>query len=85
MVLQKQQLLASKESAKARISQASASIQAQQVQLKVAGQDLERIKNMLAGGAATQKQMDEIQGRFDVLSSQMTSMQAQKQAVIAEA
>ena len=53
-------------------------------QIKNAQVDQQRIKNMLNEGAATQKQLDDINGQLNVLQKQILSVTSQNATIAAE-
>ncbi len=53
-------------------------------QLQVAQIDLNRIENLIKENAATQKQLDDINGQMDILKQQMTSVETQNAPIINE-
>jgi HlyD family secretion protein len=53
-------------------------------QKKIALKDLDRIKKMFADGAATQKQVDDINGQIEVIDKQISSVQSNLQGIDAE-
>lgn len=53
-------------------------------QLKVAQNDQTRIANMIAENAATQKQLDDINGQIDILKQQMNGVETQNAPIVNE-
>jgi HlyD family secretion protein len=53
-------------------------------QKQVALKDLERIKKMFADGAATQKQLDDLNGQIEVINRQISSVQSNLEGINAE-
>lgn len=53
-------------------------------QLKVAETDRQRIENLMADNAATQKQLDDINGQIDVLRKQIKSVETQNGPIVNE-
>jgi HlyD family secretion protein len=53
-------------------------------QKQVALKDLDRIKKMFSDGAATQKQLDDINGQIEVINRQISSVQSNIEGVNAE-
>lgn len=77
----KQQLLAQISAVRSGLSQVESQmsvIEQQVINLKV---DQNRIANLLKTGAATQKQMDDINGQMEVLQKQITSVSTQKSSI----
>ncbi len=52
---------------------------------RVAEKELDRIKAMLGGNAATKKQFDDAKGRIDVLDKQIKSIESQNSPIVKEA
>lgn len=78
------ELLASKQSVRTRISTINSQndiLKQQITNLKV---DQERISKMLADGAATQKQFDDIKGNISVIEKQILASNTQKQSIMSE-
>ncbi len=80
-VLQKNQLLAQKESVLAQKAGLFAQIAVTDQQITNIHKDQVRIKNMLADGAATRKQMDDIEGQIALAEKQKKAYLAQIEAV----
>ncbi len=62
---------------------AQASVYEQQKQ--IAQKDLERLKKMFADGAATQKQLDDLNGQIEIINRQISSVQSNLEGIDAEA
>ncbi|MCF8308759.1 MAG: efflux RND transporter periplasmic adaptor subunit [Bacteroidales bacterium] len=82
--LQRKQLLAQKQSVKTKLNNLDAQIDVQQQQLENAEIQFNRIKKMHADNAATQQQLDDIQGKVKTLKKQIRSVQVQKQGIRSE-
>lgn len=82
--LKKQQLQAQKLAVAAKIENLEAQIAIYGQQRKNLVRDLERINKMLAEGAATQKQMDDMIGQIDVIDKQIKAVSSQEAAVYSE-
>lgn len=82
--LKKQQLQASKETIGSKSRSVLSQINVLQAQLKTAKTNRERIQKMLADNAATQKQLDDINGEVRVLQQKMQSVKQQNGPVISE-
>lgn len=84
LYLKKQQLIAQKSvlQAKARNIDSQISVQQQQKQNTLV--DKARVENLMKDGAATQKQMDDINGALDLIETQIRATQVQKESVSAE-
>jgi HlyD family secretion protein len=82
--LKKEQLLAQETVILVKLKTIDAQISVQEQQKKNVMVDKERVDRMLKDGAATQKQMDDINGSLDLLEQQIKSTQVQKESVHAE-
>ncbi len=82
--LQKQELLARRQSVVSKIASADAQSAVVQQQLDNLYVDLKRVQNMLEDDAATQKQLDDLTGGEKILQKQLTAARAQRSAVSAE-
>ena len=67
-----------------RILTLDARLQASRVQMDNLLREKARVEKLLEGGAATSKQLDDIQGQVSLLQAQMAATASQKQAVFAE-
>lgn len=83
-VLKQKQLEAQKIAAASRLANISSQIDVQEQQKANLLVDKTRIEKMLKDGAATQKQLDDINGKVDLTEKQITSIKTQKNAVHAE-
>lgn len=79
-----QQLQAQREAVKTKLATIDANSNVLLTQKTTAETELGRIKNLLMEGAATQQQMDQASGKYDMLTKQVKSTQVQKQTVYAE-
>ncbi len=84
LVLEKQQLFAQTMATKTQFSNLDAQVAVFQQQRNNVLLDMERIQKMFDDGAATQKQVDDVQGQVDVIDRQIQSVQTQNLAVNAE-
>lgn len=82
--LQRNQLLAQKQSVKTKLNNLDAQIDVQQQQLENAKIQLNRIKKMHTDNAATQQQLDDIEGKVKTLKKQIRSVRIQKQGICSE-
>jgi len=89
--LQKDQLTSQKESILAQKSNIDAQIAISDQQIANIDKDLTRVNKMIKDGAATQKQLDDLNGQIDLAnkqkraySSQLTSIQKQADAIQAQ-
>ena len=80
----KQQLLASKNTIYSKSKNVLSQIEVLQTQLKTAIIDKKRIANMFVENAATQRQVDEINGKVDVINEQIKSVKTQNAPIISE-
>ena len=91
LYFKKQQLAAQYSATQAQFSVLQAQSAVQQQQIDNLNKDLVRISNMMKDGAATQKQLDDVQGTIDMakkqiiaIESQRTSLHSQLQAITAQ-
>ena len=84
LILKLKQLESQIEAVKAKIPNISAQADVQTEQLNVLNIEYDRIKKMFADGAATQKQMDDIEGRISLAKKQKEAIDIQKSSVYAE-
>jgi HlyD family secretion protein len=82
--LKLQQLAAQREAVLAKNPGVASQIAVLNQQIKNAQVDQQRIKNMLHEGAATQKQLDDINGQLNVLQKQILSVTSQNATIAAE-
>lgn len=82
--LKKQQLVSQEGVLNARLKNFDAQVRVQEQQKKNILVDKERVANLLKDGAATQKQMDDISGSFDLIEQQILATRVQKEASGAE-
>lgn len=82
--LQQDQLLASKNTIFSKSKNVLSQREVLMEQLKVAQIDQNRIENLIADKAATQKQLDDINGHIDVLKQQMRSVETQNAPIVNE-
>ncbi len=82
--LQKLQLISKKSAVASKITSINSQISVQQQQKKNLLTDQQRITNLYAEGAATQKQLDDINGAVDLIDKQISATHTQLQAVFDE-
>jgi HlyD family secretion protein len=82
--LNKQQLVASKMTVFSKSENVLSQISVLQAQLKTALVEQKRIQNMFAENAATQRQVDEVEGKTDVIHKQIKSVQTQNAPILNE-
>ena len=82
--LKRDQLLASKNTIFSKSRNVLSQREVLKEQLKVAQVDQNRIENLIADKAATQKQLDDINGNIDVLKQQMKSVETQNAPIVNE-
>jgi HlyD family secretion protein len=83
-VLQRDQLTAQKKAVASNIAHVKAQIDVLEQQKKNHLRDKKRIENLLRDGAATQKQLDDINGAIDVVNSRIVSTETQYTSVQSE-
>jgi len=84
LILKLKQLESQIEAVKAKIPNISAQSDVQTEQLKVLNIEYDRLVKMFKDGAATQKQMDDIEGRISLAKKQKEAIDVQKTSVYAE-
>ncbi len=84
LALKKEQLQASKMTISSKSRSVLSQIDVLQAQLKTATTNRERIRKMLQDNAATQKQLDDIDGEISVLRQKMQGVKQQNAPVISE-
>jgi HlyD family secretion protein len=82
--LSKQQLLASKATVYSKSENVLSQISVLQAQLKTVLTEQKRIQNMFSENAATKRQVDEIEGKIDVIKEQIKGVQTQNAPIINE-
>jgi HlyD family secretion protein len=82
--LNKQQLVASKATVHSKSENVLSQISVLQAQLKTTLVEQKRILNMFAENAATKRQVDEIEGKIDVIKEQIKGVQTQNAPIINE-
>ena len=82
--LKKEQLQTSKETISSRSRSVLSQIDVLQAQLKTANTNKQRIEKMLQDNAATQKQLDDVNGEISVLHQKMQAVKRQNAPVISE-
>ena len=80
----KQQLMASKSTVNSKSANVLSQIKVLQEQLKTAQIEKKRIQNMFAENAATKRQVDEIDGKVNVIQEQIKSVQTQNAPIVNE-
>ena len=84
LYLKKEQLLAQEKVILAKLRNIDSQVRVQEQQEKNLLVDKKRIENLLKDGAATQKQMDDINGSLDLLEQQISATEVQKESISAE-
>ncbi|MCB8994944.1 MAG: HlyD family efflux transporter periplasmic adaptor subunit [Bacteroidales bacterium] len=84
LYLKKKQLFAGLESVKARLYQLDQQLKVNEVSMSNAVREQKRISSLLEGGAATARQMDDINGQIDLLKAQTAAVGSQKVSIAAE-
>ena len=84
LYLKKQQALKQKNAIASRIASINSQIAVQEQQLSNLMVDQKRIKNLFQDGAATQKQLDDINGGVDLIKKQITATKVQKNGILDE-
>ena len=84
LALKKEQLIASKNVISSKSKSVLSQIRVLKSQLKTAKVSKKRIENLIAANAGTQKQLDDINGKIDVLNNQIISVETQNAPIINE-
>jgi HlyD family secretion protein len=82
--LNKKQVLASKAVIASKSMQVLSQIAVLKSQLKTTKTEQQRVSNMFKNEAATQRQLDEVNGKVDVLQAQIQSVETQNAPIISE-
>ncbi len=82
--LKRKQLLAQREAIRSKNPGVAAQIAVLNQQMKNAKVEQQRIQNMYSEGAATQKQLDDVNGQLDVIARQISSVESQNAGIAAE-
>ena len=82
--LKKEQLLARIESVSSQLDNLSAQAEVLEKQREMLVNDRDRVEKLLSDGAATKKQLDDIEGQLEVNRAQIGSVRTQKQSVVSE-
>lgn len=77
----KEQLQAQRSSLKANFQQIDAQVEVQKQQLENIEISKKRVEKLFAKGAATQKQVDDVSGQYDVVNKQITATETQRNAL----
>ena len=80
----KQQLIASKSTVYSKSANVLSQVKVLQEQLKTAQIEKKRIQNMFAENAATKRQVDEIDGKVNVIQEQIKSVETQNSPIVNE-
>ena len=84
IALKRKQVAAQINAAASRLPNIVAQADVQREQIRILEVDHERFKNMLADGAATQKQLDDVEGRISLANKQIDAIETQRKSVVAE-
>jgi len=84
LALKKQQAEAARAAISTRIVQINEEINVNKVSLQNVLRELKRVKALYAKNAATQKQLDEVQGQADITRAKTRALESQKKLVYAE-
>lgn len=77
----KEQLQAQRSSLQANFQQIDAQVEVQKQQLENIEISKKRVEKLFAKGAATQKQVDDVSGQYDVVNKQITATETQRNAL----
>ncbi|MRT16141.1 HlyD family efflux transporter periplasmic adaptor subunit [Vitellibacter sp. q18] len=84
LYLNKQQLLASKETVASKSGGVWSQVSVLNQQLQTAKTEQQRVQNMFAENAATQRQLDQINSQVDVLKKQIKNVETQNAPIVNE-
>ncbi|HNP68884.1 MAG TPA: HlyD family efflux transporter periplasmic adaptor subunit [Aequorivita sp.] len=84
LYLSKEQLLASKETAASKSGGVWSQVSVLNQQLQTAKTEQQRIQNMFAENAATQRQLDQVNSQVDVLKKQIQNVETQNAPIVNE-
>jgi len=84
LYLNKQQLLASKETVASKSGGVSSQVSVLKQQLQTAKTEQQRVQNMFAENAATQRQLDQANGQVNVLKKQILNVETQNSPILNE-
>ncbi len=82
--LKKEQLLINKGTINAKSKGVLSKISIYQSQLKTAYINKKRVENLIADNAGTQKQLDDVNGKIDVIKQQISSVKMQNSPIVKE-
>ncbi len=84
LLLERNSIEANKLTVSAKLTAINAEIKVLNTQLKVIEKEHNRVVKLIKSDAATQKQLDDIEGNMEIIKSRMTAASAQKPAVKAQ-
>jgi len=84
IALRRKQLSAQVKAVSSRLPSISAQAEVQHEQIRVLEVDRNRLSNMLVDGAATQKQLDDVDGRISLARKQIEAIETQRISISAE-
>lgn len=84
LVLRRVQVLAQKAAVRSRLGSVAAQVAVLEEQKRVAEREMARVEGLLADGAATTKQRDDVDGQLAVLDRQIQSIRTQNAPIFAE-
>ena len=84
LALKKEQLIASKNVISSKSKGVLSQIRVLKSQLKTATVSKKRTENLIAANAGTQKQLDDINGKIDVINNQIISVETQNAPIVNE-
>lgn len=84
LILRKEELQASIRSIQSNLAKLDAQADVYRSQMETARKDLERLEALKKDDAATQKQLDDVEGMINTLNKQIKAVEVQKQSVHAE-
>ena len=84
LLLQQQQILSQKNAVSSKFSSIIAQVDVLNQQKKVLLKEQNRVNNLLKDSAATQKQLDDINGKMNILNTQIHQVKTQNQSLFQE-
>jgi HlyD family secretion protein len=84
LTLKKSEIIAASAAIRSRLVQIDEQINVNDVNIRNVNKDLDRVRAMHSEGAATDKQLDDLEGKIDLLKAQNAALRSQKSSVYDE-
>lgn len=84
LFLKRTQLIAARNAVSAKLAQINSQIEVQKVNLQNLEREFKRFGSLFLEEAATKKQMDDLEGKIDMVKAQINALTSQKSSVYAE-